>query len=80
MGVDGEEMDSGRIDTSDDEVSSDVTLVAEEMLLEHSHAGNDSRLAAGAKCVKLEVGRHDCGGELSTVIRRWLARGRRMGE
>ena len=47
--------------TGNDEVGSNVTLIAEEMLLEHGHAGNDAGFAAGGKGVQFEI-RGDEGG------------------
>ena len=37
---------AGRVNTSHHEVRSDVALVAEEVLLEHGHAGNDTGVTA----------------------------------
>jgi len=65
VGVDGEEMCAGGVNTSNDEVSANVTLVAEQMLLQHGHAGNDAGLAAGGEGVQFEVRGDDSGGELS---------------
>lgn len=62
--MDGEEVGAGGVDTGNDQVCTDVALVAEEMLLEQGHGGDDARLAAGAEGVQLEVGRDDGGGEL----------------
>lgn len=39
-------MSAGRVDTSNDEVGTDVALVAEEVLLQKGHAGDDAGLAA----------------------------------
>lgn len=64
MGVDGEEVGTSRIAAGDDEVRADVALVAEEVLLEHRHAGNDAGLAAGGHGVQLELRRDEGGGEL----------------
>lgn len=47
VGVDGEEVGASGIAASNDEVGTDVTLVAEEVLLEHGHAGDDAGFAAG---------------------------------
>lgn len=55
MGVDGKEMCAGGIASSNDEVCANMTLVSEEVLLEHSHAGDNARLAACGKGVKLEL-------------------------
>lgn len=47
MGVDGEEADAGGIDAGDDQVGTNVTLVAEQMLFKQGHDGDDSGLSAG---------------------------------
>lgn len=47
VGVNGEEMGAGGVDASDDEVGTDMALVPEQVLLEQSHAGDDTGLAAG---------------------------------
>lgn len=47
MGVDGEEVGAGRIAARNDKVGADVALVAEQVLLQHGHAGDDAGLAAG---------------------------------
>lgn len=62
--VDCEEVCAGGIAACDDEVCADVTLVAEEMLFEHGHDGDNAWLAAGGEGVKLEVRGHERGGEL----------------
>jgi hypothetical protein len=64
VSVDGEEMRAGGINTRNDEVGANVALVAEEMLLEHGHAGYDAGLAAGREGVQFEVGGDNGGGEL----------------
>ena len=64
MGVDGEEMRTGGVNTRNDEVGANVTLVAEQVLLQHGHAGNDAGLAAGGEGVQFEVRGDDGGGEL----------------
>lgn len=63
MSVNSEEVCAGRIAARDDEVCADVSLVAEEVLLEHSHACCDARLAACGEGVKFEVGRDESSGE-----------------
>lgn len=40
-----------------------MALVAEEMLLQHRHAGYDAGCAASGEGVEFEVGRDDGGGE-----------------
>lgn len=64
MGVDGEEMCAGGVDTRNNEVGANVTLVTEQVLLQHGHAGNDAGLAAGGEGVQFEVGGDDGGSEL----------------
>lgn len=64
MGVDGEEMCASGVNTGNDEVSANVTLVAEQVLFQHGHAGNDAGLAAGGEGVQFEVRGDDGGGEL----------------
>ena len=54
--MDGEEADARWVDAGNDEIGADVALVAEEVLFEHCHAGDDARLAAGGEGVQLEVG------------------------
>lgn len=57
-------MGTRRVAASNDEVSADVALVAEEVLLEEGHGGDDTRLAAGRKRVEFELGGDEGGGEL----------------
>lgn len=64
VGVDGEEVDSCRVDTSHDQVGADVALVPEEVLLQQGHACDDTRLPARGQRVKLELGGDEGGGEL----------------
>lgn len=64
VGVDSEEVGSRGVDAGDDEVSANVALVLEEVLLEHGHAGDDAGLAARGEGVELEVGGYDRRGEL----------------
>ena len=64
MRVNGEEVGTCRITARDNEVSADVALVAEEMLLKHSHDGNDAGFAAGGESMQLEVGGYEGGSEL----------------
>ena len=61
--VHGEEADPGRVDSRHDEVRADVALVAEEVLFQHCHAGDDAGLAAGGQGVQFEVGGDDGGRE-----------------
>lgn len=64
MGVDGEEVGARGVAAGDDEVGADVALVAEQVLLEEGHAGDDAGLAAGGERVQLELGGDEGGGEL----------------
>ena len=63
MRVHGEEVGPGGITAGDDEVSADVALVAEEVLFEHGHDGDDAGFAAGGEGVQLEVGGDEGRGE-----------------
>ena len=55
MSMHREEADAGGIDTGDHEVGADVALVAEEVLLQHCHAGHDSGFAPSRQGVQLQV-------------------------
>lgn len=55
VGVDGEEVGARGVAAGDDEVGANVALVAEEVLLEHRHAGDDAGLAACREGVQLEL-------------------------
>lgn len=68
MCVHGEEVNSGRVDSGNNEVCSDVSLVSEKVLLEHSHTGDYSWLATGGESMELKVGGDDGGGELSAAL------------
>jgi len=61
--VHGEEVGACGVAAGDDEVGADVALVAEEVLLEHGHAGDDAGGAAGGEGVKFEVGGDEGRGE-----------------
>jgi hypothetical protein len=63
--VDCEEVCSGGIASCHDKICANVTLVAEQMLFEHGHDGDDTRFAAGGEGVEFEVGGHERSGELS---------------
>ena len=63
MRVDGEEVVAGWIAAGYDEVGADVALVAEEVLFQQCHDGDDARFAAGAEGVQFEVGADERGGE-----------------
>lgn len=56
MSVDGEEVGTGGVAAGDDEVGADVTLVAEQVLFQHCHDGNDARFTVGTKGVQFNVG------------------------
>ena len=56
MGVDGEEVGASGVDTSNNEVGTNVALVAEQVLLQHRHAGDDAGLTAGGESVQFEIG------------------------
>lgn len=64
MGVHGKEVRARGVAAGDDEVGANVALVAEEVLLEQGHAGDDAGLAAGGEGVQLELGGDEGGGEL----------------
>lgn len=66
MGVHGEEGYSGGIDAGDDEVGADVSLVTEEVLFEHRHAGRYAGFSAGGEGVEFQV-RGDQGGREFSV-------------
>jgi hypothetical protein len=65
MSVNCEEAYASRVDTCYDEVGSDVSLVSEEVLLEHRHAGYDAGFAAGGEGVEFELGGDEGGCEFS---------------
>lgn len=64
VGVDGEEVGARGVAAGDDEVGADVALVAEQVLLEEGHAGDDAGLAARREGVQLELRRDERRGEL----------------
>lgn len=64
VGVHREEVSASGVDARDDEVGADMALVAEEVLLEERHAGDDAGLAARREGVELEVRGDDGRGEL----------------
>lgn len=64
VGMNGEEADACGVDTSDDEIGADVTLVSEKMLLEHRHTRHDSRFSAGGERVQLQLRGDQGRGEL----------------
>lgn len=48
-------MRSRRVAAGNNEIRANMTLVSEQMLLEHRHASNDAWLAACGKRMKLEL-------------------------
>ena len=50
--VNSEQSNTSRINSSYDEICSDVSLVSEEVLLEHSHTGDHSGFAASGEGVQ----------------------------
>ena len=61
--MNGEQVRARRIAASYYQICAHVSLVPEEVLLQHGHDGNDAGFAAGGKRVKLQVGGHESGGE-----------------
>ena len=61
--MDREEMASCRVTACYYEVCANMALVAEEVLFEERHDGDDARRAAGGEGVELEVGGDEGGGE-----------------
>jgi hypothetical protein len=59
VGVNGEQADARGVDARHDEVRADVALVAEQVLLEHGHAGDDAGLAARRERVQLQLRRDE---------------------
>lgn len=57
--MDGEQVGACWIATGYDQVGTNVALIAEEMLLEHGHAGYDAWFAAGGEGVEFEVGGYE---------------------
>lgn len=55
MGVDGEQVGASGVDARHDEIGADVALISEEVLLQHGHAGHDTRLATGGEGVQFQV-------------------------
>lgn len=53
-----------RVDACDNQVRADVSLVAEQVLLEQGHARHNAGLAASRQGVQLQVGGDQSGGEL----------------
>lgn len=63
MCVNCEEVCTSGIAACHHEVCANVTLVAEEMLFEHGHDGDNAWLAASGEGVKFEVRGHEGSGE-----------------
>jgi hypothetical protein len=57
VGVNGEEADARGIHAGDDEIGADMALVAEEVLFQHGHDGDDAWRPAGGQGVEFEVRR-----------------------
>jgi hypothetical protein len=49
----GEEMTASPIDSTDNEIGTNVTLVLEEVLFEHGHGRHNLRVSTGRKGMKL---------------------------
>lgn len=56
-------MSTGGITARNYEIRTDITLIAEEVLLEHRHAGDDAGLTAGRHGMEFEVGGDERSGE-----------------
>lgn len=65
MSVHSEKTDPCRVNASDDQVGTDMSLVSEEMLFEHCHASDDSRFTACRESMEFEVGGDECSGKFS---------------
>lgn len=61
--MDGEETDARGVNAGNHQIRADVALVAEEVLFEHGHTGDDSWGAAGGEGVQFDVGADQGGGE-----------------
>ena len=59
VGVNGEQVSSCGIYARNDKVGTDMTLIAEEVLLQHCHACDDAGFAAGRESVQLDIRRDD---------------------
>lgn len=69
MGVDGKETNSRGVNSSDNEIRADVSLISEEMLFEHRHARHHSRLASGGEGMELQLRGDEGGGKLGVRSR-----------
>ena len=63
VGVNGEEADARGIDAGNDEIGANMALVAEEVLLQHGHDGDDAWGPASGQGVEFEVRGDEGGGE-----------------
>lgn len=63
MRMHSEESNTRRIDTSNDKISTDMSLVLEEMLFQHRHTGDHSGLSACREGMQFEVRGDEGGGE-----------------
>jgi hypothetical protein len=63
MWGDCEQMRTGYIHTTEDEGSTDMTLVFEEHLLEHGHGRYDARLTACGEGMEFDIGGDEGSGE-----------------
>jgi len=52
----GKESNASGVNTRYNEICANVSLIAEEMLFEHGHAGHNSGFATSGEGVKLEFG------------------------
>lgn len=64
MSVNSEETNACGVNPCHDKIRADVSLVAEEVLFQHCHAGDDAGRPAGREGVQFEVGGDQCGGKL----------------
>lgn len=60
MCVHAEESNAGGIDASNDEICTDMALVAEQMLLQHRHTGDNARRATSGESMKLKIRGDEC--------------------
>jgi len=63
--VNCEEVCSGRVASCHHKICANVTLVAEQVLFEHGHDGDNARFATSGEGVEFEVGGHERSGKLS---------------
>jgi hypothetical protein len=65
MSMYGKEMNTGRINTSNNKIRSNVASILEQVLFQQSHAGDYSGFSASTESVELKVGRDKSGCEFS---------------